>query len=165
MPLSPDANTAAAQTLAWFQALIPILDIAIQDRGPDNDIDESTAITDAIASQRRPGPQAHQYRLATIKLLWLAVTSLNDAMKRKLGSIATGLQADTRAVLETTLQTATLPEFVKAMTYPDGQPPSMHEITDAAILAVRLRFLQNAGYGQKRRRWSIAATMLAEVGR
>lgn len=165
VPLKPDDDPAAAQTFAWFHALVPILDIAIQDLGPDNDLAESVAITNALASANWPEAEAHQFRLATTKIMWLAIDQLSDPMKRKLASIAAGLQADTAAVLETALQTPTLPEFVKAMTYPDGDLPSMHEITDAAILAVRLRFRQDAEHGQMRRRWRVAAELLTQVGR
>lgn len=165
VPQQPDPDARGAQERAWFRALVPILAIAIQDLGPDNDLAESVAITSAVASTNLPEAEAHQFRLATAKILWLAIDGLTAEMRRKLASIAAGLQADTTAVVETALQIPTLPEFVKAMTYPEGDLPSMHEITDAAILAVRLRFRQDAEYGQIRRRWGVAADLLAQVGR
>jgi hypothetical protein len=162
VPLLPTPERRDAELSAWYHALVPILDIALRDTGEDDVIGEATALTEALAAEQFEDPARHSFRLATTKLLWIAAAGLETLAKRDLATIAAERGTETRAVLETTMQTSDLREFVKAMTYPDGELPSMRALTEAAILAVRMRFFQEAGRGK---RWALAADLLAAVGR
>lgn len=166
MPQRPTPEQRDTERAAWYHALVPILDIAMRDTGEGDEMAESAAINNAmVTTEQDDDPGRHSFRLATTKLLWVAVHELETLTTRQLDSDAAERCAEARAVLETAMQTATMPEFVKAMTYPDGELPSVHALTEAAILATRLRFSQAAEPGQRRKRWDLAADLLAKAGR
>lgn len=168
MPRMLSAHEREMADLAWNEAVISVADTALRTVGePDEQLVARAEILAGRAAEGRRGEQeAHFYRLALVKILYMAVEGLyaTSPGQRDLAAVAQEECEPVREVLETALTgfPAGLHELIRALTYPaEGEPPHMWALARAAIHAVRMAITP---LGDDGARWEAVAEIMAKAG-